>query len=66
MNTIQISRLMNQDEFIRKRFKGVYPIDLIPKDLVYPSIIVVFYSLSDKNLCKSVGSIILRISVAIL
>ena len=49
MNTIQISRLMNQDEFIRKRFKGVYPIDLIPKDLVYPSIIVVNQDKSYQN-----------------
>ena len=41
MNSIQISKLMNQDEFIRLRFKGVYPIDLIPENLPYPSIIVV-------------------------
>ena len=41
MNSIQISKLMNQDEFIRKRFKGVYPLDLIPENLPYPSIIVV-------------------------
>ena len=41
MNSIQISNLMNQDEYIRRHFKGVYPIDLIPENLVYPSIIVV-------------------------
>ena len=41
MNFIQISNLMNPVEFIRKCFKGVYPIDLIPENLVYPSIIVV-------------------------
>ena len=41
MNSMQISRFMNQDKFIRKRFKGVYPIDLIPGDLTPPSIIVV-------------------------
>ena len=41
MNSIQISKFMNQDKFIRNRFKGVYPIDLIPGDLTPPSIIVV-------------------------
>ena len=41
MNSIQITKLMNQDKFIRKRFKGVYPIDLVPGNLTPPSIIVV-------------------------
>ena len=48
MNSNQISKLMNQDEFIRNRFKGVYPIDLIPENLVYPSIIVVNQDRSDQ------------------
>ena len=32
---------MNQDKFIQKCFRGVYPIDLVPENLTNPSIIVI-------------------------
>ena len=41
MNSIQITKLMNQDKFTRKHFKGVYRIDLVLENLTNPSIIVV-------------------------
>ena len=41
MNSIQVSNLMNQDDFIRQRFKGIYPIDLTPKNFGHTSIILI-------------------------
>ena len=49
MNSVQISNLMLQDPMIRKRFRGVYPLDLIPNDLRIPSIIVVNHDKSGKK-----------------
>ena len=40
---------MLQDPMIRKRFRGVYPLDLIPNDLRIPSIIVVNHDKSGKK-----------------
>ena len=49
MNSNQISNLMRQDPMIKTRFRGVYPIDLIPYDLGIPSIIVVNHDKSGEK-----------------
>ena len=49
MNTEEIFDLMRSDREIRKIFMGVYAIDLIPKNLPMPSIIVVNLDSSEKK-----------------
>ena len=49
MNTEEIFDLMKSDREIRKIFVGVYAIDLIPKNLPIPSIIVVNLDSSEKK-----------------
>ena len=44
-----MNELMLQDPKIKKIFKGVYPIDLIPKSLEHPSLIVVNLDSSEKK-----------------
>ena len=41
MDSQTLSTYMVQDEWIRERFRGVYPIDLIPKNLPIRSVIIV-------------------------
>ena len=49
MDTSEIMDLMMKDKKIKKNFKGVYPIDLIPENLDYPSLIVVNLDSSEKK-----------------
>ena len=49
MDTNEITDLMLKDHNIKKFFKGVYPIDLIPENLEYPSLIVVNLDSSEKK-----------------
>ena len=49
MDTSEIMDLMMKDQKIKKIFKGVYPIDLIPENLDYPSLIVVNLDSSEKK-----------------
>ena len=49
MDTSEIMDLMMKDQKIKKNFKGVYPIDLIPENLDYPSLIVVNLDSSEKK-----------------
>ena len=41
MDSDTLSRLMSSDTMIEKRFRGVYPLDMIPKKLPANSLIVV-------------------------
>ena len=49
MNTEEIFNLMQSDKEIRKKFMGVYPIDLIPNNLPIPFLIVVNLDTSEKK-----------------
>ena len=49
MDSNEIKDLMMKDKKIKKIFKGVYPIDLIPESLDYPSLIVVNLDTSEKK-----------------
>ena len=49
MNTQEMFYLMKSDREIRKIFMGVYAIDLIPKSLPIPSIIIVNLDSSEKK-----------------
>ena len=49
MDSNEIKDLMMKDKKIKKNFKGVYPIDLIPQNLDYPSLIVVNLDSSEKK-----------------
>ena len=49
MDSKEIKDLMMKDQKIKKNFKGVYPIDLIPENVEYPSLIVVNLDTSEKK-----------------
>ena len=49
MDTDEIKEFMLKDQEIRKIFKGVYPIDLIPDYLESPSLIIVNLDSSEKK-----------------
>ena len=49
MDSQTLSTYMVQDKWIRERFRGVYPIDLIPKNLPIRSVIIVNQDASNQK-----------------
>ena len=49
MDSQTLSSYMVQDRWIRERFRGIYPIDLIPKDPPNRSVIIVNQDTSNQK-----------------